>query len=131
LTVCRLPWIELGLSLEYYPKLLTYATGVTYTLDDLFTVGDRIYTLIRAFWIREYGGWSKYMDYPPMRWFKEPLTKGPYKGQKLDLNKYDDMLRRYYHMRGWDSSGIPTRETLEKLGLGYVVDTLSKYVEVK
>ena len=131
LTVCRLPWIELGLSLEYYPKLLTYATGVTYTLDDLFTVGDRIYTLIRAFWIREYGGWSKYMDYPPMRWFKEPLTKGPYKGQKLDLNKYDDMLRRYYHMRGWDSNGVPTRETLEKLGLGYVVDTLSKYVEVK
>lgn len=131
LTVCRLPWIELGLSLEYYPKLLTYATGITYTLNDLFTVGDRIYTLIRAFWIREHGGWSKFMDYPPLRWFKEPLTKGPYKGQKLDINKYDNMLMRYYHMRGWDSNGVPTKETLEKLGLKYVVNTLSKHVEVK
>lgn len=131
LTVCRLPWIELGLSLEYYPKLLTYATGITYTLNDLFTVGDRIYTLIRAFWIREHGGWNKFMDYPPLRWFKEPLTKGPYKGQKLDINKYDNMLMRYYHMKGWDSNGVPTKETLEKLGLKYVVNTLSKYVEVK
>ncbi len=131
LTVCRLPWIELGLSLEYYPRLLTYATGITYTLNDLYVVADRIYALIRAFWIREYRGWSKYMDYPPMRWFKEPLTKGPYKGRKLDLEKYDDMLRRYYHMRGWDDNGVPRRETLEKLGLGYVVDTLSKYVEVR
>jgi len=131
LTVCRLPWIELGLSLEYYPRLLTYATGITYTLNDLYVVADRIYALIRAFWIREYRGWSKYMDYPPMRWFREPLTKGPYKGRKLDLEKYDDMLRRYYHMRGWDDNGVPRRETLEKLGLGYVVDTLSKYVEVR
>ncbi len=128
LTVCRLPWIELGLDLNYYPKMLTAATGVKYTLEDLYVVADRIYALIRAFWVREHGRWSKYMDYPPMRWFKEPLTKGPYRGVKLDLEKYNDMLMRYYRMRGWDSNGIPTRETLEKLGLKDVASTLAHYL---
>ncbi len=122
LTTCRFPWIELGLNLEWYPKMLTAATGVTYTLDDLFTVGDRVYALIRMFWVREWrGGWTRYMDYPPLRWFKEPLTKGPFKGWKLDMEKYDAMLRMYYRMRGWDENGVPTKETLEKLGLGFVL----------
>ncbi len=130
LTTCRLPWIELGLSIEYYPKLLSYATGVTYTLDDLFTVADRIYALIRAFWVREYRGWSKYMDYPPMRWFKDPLTKGPYKGSKLDLEKYDAMLMEYYRLRGWTRDGVPSRETLERLGLGFTIPVLEKLVSL-
>ncbi|WFO75497.1 aldehyde ferredoxin oxidoreductase family protein [Desulfurococcaceae archaeon MEX13E-LK6-19] len=130
LTTCRLPWIEVGLDLEYYPKLLSYATGVTYTLQDIYTVADRVYTLIRSFWIREYNGWDKTYDYPPMRWFKEPLTKGPYKGWKLDINKYDNFLRMYYEMRGWDERGIPTKETLEKLGLSDVIPVLSKIVSL-
>jgi aldehyde:ferredoxin oxidoreductase len=28
------------------------------------------------------------------------------------------MLDEYYAARGWDEDGIPTRETLERLGLG-------------
>ncbi len=131
LTTCRLPWIELGLDLNYYPKLLSYATGITYTLDELFTVADRIYALIRAFWIREYRGWDRTMDYPPMRWFKEPLTKGPYKGAKLDIHKYDEMLKKYYELRGWNENGVPTANTLKRLGLEYVINEISKYVEVK
>ncbi len=130
LTTCRLPWIEVGLDLEYYPKLLSYATGVTYTLQDIYTVADRVYTLIRSFWIREYNRWDKTYDYPPMRWFKEPLTKGPYKGWKLDINKYDNFLRMYYEMRGWDERGIPTKETLKKLGLSDVIPVLSKIVSL-
>ena len=131
LTTCRLPWIELGLDLNYYPRLLSYATGITYTLDELFTVADRIYALIRAFWIREYRGWNRTMDYPPMRWFKEPLTKGPYKGAKLDIHKYDEMLKKYYELRGWSEDGVPTASTLKKLGLEYVINEISRYVEVK
>ncbi len=130
LTTCRLPWIELGLSIEYYPKLVTYATGVTYTLNDLFMVADRIYALIRAFWVREYGGWTKFMDYPPMRWFIEPLTKGPYRGSKLDLSKYDEMLKNYYRLRGWSMDGVPTRETLKKLRLDFVTPVLEKLASI-
>jgi len=132
LVTCRLPWIELGFELEWYSKFLKAATGVTLTLNDLYTVGDRIYALIRAFWIREYGGkWNRTMDTPPARWFKEPLTKGPLKGKHLDFDKYQQLLSWYYEARGWDERGIPRKETLEKLGLDYVVTELEKYVQLK
>jgi aldehyde:ferredoxin oxidoreductase len=37
------------------------------------------------------------------------------------------MLDNYYKFRGWDkNTGIPTRETLENLGLTYVADELEK-----
>ncbi|MBP1357817.1 MAG: aldehyde ferredoxin oxidoreductase family protein [Sulfolobus sp.] len=129
-TTCRLPWVELGLSFDYYPKLLSLATGLSYNLDEIFNISDRIYALIRAFWIREFRGWSKYYDYPPNRWFKEPLTKGPYKGMKLDPQKYDGMLMMYYKIRGWDENGVPTRETFKKLGLDFVIPEIEKYVEL-
>ena len=131
LTTCRLPWIELGLSLDYYPKMLTAVTGIEWTMDEIYRVADRIYTLIRAFWIRERGTWSREMDYPPARWFKHPLTKGPYAGAKLDYEKYSKMLDMYYEMRGWDRNGVPTKETLRKLGLEYVIPVLENIVQLK
>lgn len=131
LTTCRLPWVEVALDLEYYPKLLTAATGVTWTLEDIRVVANRIYSLIRAYWIREHGDWSREMDYAPIRWFKHPLTKGPYTGMKLDFDKYNKMLDMYYEMRGWGERGIPRKETLQKLKLDYVIPVLEKIVELK
>ena len=131
LVACRFPWIELGFELEWYPKFLKASTGVPFNLDDLFKVDDRIYSLIRAFWVREYGSnWSRRMDMPPPRWFEEPLTMGRYKGSKLDSQKYDSLLDLYYKKRGWDARGIPSRATMENLGLGYVASELQKYVEL-
>ncbi|MEM1883443.1 MAG: aldehyde ferredoxin oxidoreductase family protein, partial [Candidatus Bathyarchaeia archaeon] len=130
IVACRLPWIELGFTLEWYPKLLKAATGIEIPLEELlYNVADRIYALIRAFWVREFGqAWSRLMDYPPKRWFKEPLTKGPYKGFTLDATKFDALLNIYYEKRGWDSRGIPRLTTLERLGLKDVAQQLSKFV---
>ncbi len=128
---CRLPWVELGLNLDYYPKLLTAATGVLYDWDKLYDVADRVYALIRAFWIREFGSWSREMDQPPVRWFKEPLTKGPLAGQKLDIEKFQELLNYYYEIRGWDEEGIPRRETLKRLGLEFVIPVLEEKVKLK
>ncbi len=131
LVACRLPWIELGLKLEYYMRLFKAATGIDMTLNDYYKVADRVYALIRAFWVREYGEkWSREMDYPPARWFEEPLTKGPLKGAHLDREKYDTMLSWYYEIRGWDERGIPRKSTLEELGLSDVARELEKYVEL-
>jgi aldehyde:ferredoxin oxidoreductase len=115
---CRLPWVELGVALDYYVRMFRAATGLNYTLEDHFTIADRIYTLIRLFWIREHGGWSIEMDMPPERWFREPLTKGPLKGSKLDRDRFLEMLRMYYRERGWSDTGIPLPDTVKKLGLG-------------
>ncbi len=131
LTSCRLPWVEVGFELDWYPKLFKAVTGLDVTLDHFFEVADRVYNLIRAYWIREKGGnWNRLMDYPPKRWFKEPLTKGPLAGAKLNLDKYDIMLSWYYEARGWDGKGIPRKETLAKLKLDYVIPELEKYVRL-
>jgi aldehyde:ferredoxin oxidoreductase len=131
LTTCRLPWVEVGLDLEYYPRLLTAVTGLTWSLDEIRVIGSRIYSLIRAYWIREHGYWSREMDYAPLKWFKYPLTKGPYAGHKLDFQKYNEMLDMYYDLRGWDERGVPRRDTLRKLELEYVIPVLEKIIELK
>jgi aldehyde:ferredoxin oxidoreductase len=119
---CRFPWIELGFELDHYPKYFEAATGISTSLDQLWELGDRIYALIRAFWVREIGNkWSKFMDYPPKRWFDEPLTKGILKGEHLYRDKYE----------GWDSNGIPTKATMDRLQLSDEVSELEKYVELK
>lgn len=130
LVVCRLPWIELGFELEWYPRLLKAASGTQISLEEMiYKLADRIYALIRAFWVREYGReWNRTMDYPPARWFKEPITKGPYKGAVLNETKFNTLLDMYYAKRGWDKKGIPTRTTLKRLGLADVAQQLSKHV---
>jgi len=130
-TVCRLPWVELGFELEWYPKFLHAATGLEMGWEELNTIADRVYTLIRAFWVREFGEkWSTEMDCPPARWFEEPLGKGALKGAKLDRTKYEVMLKMYYKKRGWDERGVPTKTTLERLGLRDVAEQLKKHVKL-
>jgi aldehyde:ferredoxin oxidoreductase len=131
LGVCRFPWVELGLELEWYPKLLRAATGMDFSWGDLNIIADRVFNLTRAFWIREYGKkWSAEMDVPPPRWFEEPLTAGSLKGSKLDRAKYDEMLQVYYKKRGWDERGVPRKSTLASLGLGDVAKELGGHVDL-
>jgi len=127
LTVCRLPWIEVGFELEWYTRFLHAATGLDVTLDGLKLIADRVFNLTRAFWIREYGkNWTSELDVPPARWFEEPLTKGSMKGSRLDRAKYDAMLQAYYIKRGWDERGIPKKSTLKGLGLEDAARQLTK-----
>jgi aldehyde:ferredoxin oxidoreductase len=129
---CRFPWIELGFELDHYPKYFEAATGVPVTLDEMWELGDRIYALIRAFWVREFGGeWDREMDYPPERWFKEPLKEGPIAGKHLDREKYDRLLQSYYDKRGWDYRGIPTKATFERLDLAQEATELAEHVDLK
>ncbi|MEM2864123.1 MAG: aldehyde ferredoxin oxidoreductase family protein [Candidatus Bathyarchaeia archaeon] len=124
LTTCRLPWVEVELSLDWYPRFFESATGVRLSLEGMYTVSDRIYSLIRAFWVRELAqGWSHKLDIPPPRWFRDPPSKGPTRDSKLDYQRYLEMLQLYYRKRGWDTEGIPTKATLTRLGLEYAASS--------
>ncbi len=123
-TVCRLPWIELDFPLDYYPKFLKAATGINFSINQLYFIADRIYNLMRVYWIREFKEWSRAFDYPPEKWFSKPLTKGPFKGKKLDKKAYDKLLDYYYELRGWDNNGIPKKSTLKRYGLEFVINEL-------
>ncbi|MFW9985790.1 MAG: aldehyde ferredoxin oxidoreductase family protein [Candidatus Odinarchaeota archaeon] len=128
---CRFPWIELGFNLEWYPKYFNAATGLKWTLDDFWNLADRVYTLVRSYWIREFNGeWDRTLDYPPQRWFKDPLSVGPLAGAKLDKEGYDKMLSLYYKKRGWDERGIPTKTQLEEQKLEWVIPELAKVTDL-
>lgn len=125
LTACRLPWVELGLDLEWYAKILSSIMGKNYTLNDIYLAADRVYSLIRSYWVREFrGNWDRKKDYPPRRWFE-----GGVNGQNLDRERYDGLLSEYYRIRGWDERGIPTIDTLRKLDLEFVLDELGSVLK--
>jgi aldehyde:ferredoxin oxidoreductase len=131
LVSCRFPNNQLGFELEWYQRYLKAATGKDFSLEQLNEIGDRILTLIRAFWVREYRErWSRNLDVPPTRWFKETLKEGALKGAALDLEKYNGMLNAYYVKRGWDNQGIPKLSTLQRLGLTEEAKQLCTYVKL-
>ncbi|MEM1884975.1 MAG: aldehyde ferredoxin oxidoreductase C-terminal domain-containing protein, partial [Candidatus Jordarchaeales archaeon] len=120
LGVCRFPWCETKLPFEYYVKYYRAATGIDVSERDLLKASERIFNLTRMISVRR--GISRKDDYPPKRVFSEPLPSGPFKGVKLDLEKYEHMLDMYYELRGWSRDGIPTKEKLEELGILELVE---------
>lgn len=58
---------------------------------------------------------DKDFDNPPR--YYEPLPSGPYKGTTTNRAEVEELKKGYYGTMGWDERGIPTKETLDKLGL--------------
>ncbi|MFX0012318.1 MAG: aldehyde ferredoxin oxidoreductase C-terminal domain-containing protein, partial [Candidatus Hermodarchaeota archaeon] len=68
---------------------------------------------------------SKQDDTLPSR-FWEPLPSGPYKGDSIDKNQFEQLKSEYYTAVGWNDKGIPTSEILRKLDLKDVELKLKK-----
>ncbi len=75
-------------------------------------MGERIWNLERQFNMA--AGLTAKDDTLPKRLLEEPTKAGPAKGRVTELDK---MLPEYYRIRGWSEEGVPTRETLDRLGL--------------
>jgi aldehyde:ferredoxin oxidoreductase len=93
--------------------VLKLVTGLDLT-SKLMEIGERVYNLERMILVAE--GVDREADQLPQR-MSVPLREGKAKGQSLNRDEYRIMLDEYYSVRGWDESGAPTREVLEKLGL--------------
>jgi aldehyde:ferredoxin oxidoreductase len=120
---CRLQWVELDMSLDYYPQAMTALTGGEYTWEDLLHISERVWNLTRMIWVREFEDFGRAWDAPAPRFVEEPATSGPTEGQFTPPEAAQQMLDYYYEQRGWDEQGIPTPETLERLGLADLVET--------
>ncbi|WP_138007450.1 aldehyde ferredoxin oxidoreductase family protein [Halalkalirubrum salinum] len=94
------------------------AIGRSYTTEELTRVGERIWTLVRLFNARE--GFDRRQDRLPAP-LREPATGTD--RPAIDPNHFDTLLDAYYAARGWGPNGLPTPETLDRLGLGKVVDS--------
>jgi aldehyde:ferredoxin oxidoreductase len=118
---CRFQWVELNMSLDYYAPAVTALTGVDYSWEDLLHISERVWNLTRMFWVREVDGFGRAWDAPPPRFVEEPAIGGVTDGKFTPPEAAQQMLDFYYQQRGWDNNGIPTPETLERLGLTELV----------
>jgi len=64
-------------------------------------------------------------DENPSR-FYEPLPSGPWKGRTTDRELVEKKRAAYFETLGWDERGIPTKETLDKLGLSDLEPAMKK-----
>jgi aldehyde:ferredoxin oxidoreductase len=101
-----------GIGGDELAALLSGATGIKYTTEDFMTAGERIWNLERLWNLKV--GMSGKDDTLPERLLKDPIPAGPSKGE---VNHLDQMLPKYYEIRGWDETGVPTPEKLAALHL--------------
>jgi aldehyde:ferredoxin oxidoreductase len=96
-------------------ELFSLATGVEMDEKAMLTAAERVYAVERAFLVRE--GITRKDDVLGGKWGNESVPDGPFKGERIDPEKWDRLLDEYYKVRGWDSMGIPTASALSALGL--------------
>jgi len=112
LGVCRLPWIELGLSERHYANFYKYVTGNETSLEELLGLSNDIYDLTRL--VNARLGVSRKDDTLPYKvWANPPLT-GPNAGKVIGREDFQKLLSLYYQKRGWDENGIPPAEVEKK-----------------
>jgi len=108
------------LTFDRAAEVIEAATGMRMPASEVRRAGSRIVNIERMFNVRE--GIRRRDDTLPRRFREETLPEGPSRGT---IFEQEPMLDEYYAERGWDQrTSIPTRETLESLGLGYAADEL-------
>ncbi|MCX5976639.1 MAG: aldehyde ferredoxin oxidoreductase family protein [Coprothermobacterota bacterium] len=112
LIACDFQGFAVPVSLAEFAKYLRLVTDLDYSDEELAHIADRVETTIRMFNVRE--GMSRKDDTLPSRVLDDPMPDGPAAGQHITQAGLDRMLDDYYRSRGWDSNGIPTKETLAK-----------------
>ncbi|MEJ2283040.1 MAG: aldehyde ferredoxin oxidoreductase family protein [Desulfobacterales bacterium] len=114
----------LAVMMQYLPKVTTklvdfsiYAdlfeavSGIPMSTAGFLAAGERIHVLERHMNCRE--GISRKDDTLPDRFLKEHREEDLHK-RTVPLGK---MLDKYYKLRGYDTNGIPTVDTLKRLGI--------------
>lgn len=89
------------------PHIISLASGMDLDKDGLWEIARRNRNLVRALNVRR--GLRRKDEKPPDdHW------------QVRDSEMESKLLDAYYDFKGWNREGIPTKETLDKLGLDYV-----------
>ncbi|MFC1803491.1 aldehyde ferredoxin oxidoreductase family protein [Thermoproteota archaeon] len=100
---------------------ISASTGWDMSPEEAWDIGRRAVNLLRAFNLR--AGIGKEQDRPSTRYGSTPVD-GPTKGIGITPH-WNKMLENYYMQMGWNTEGVPTKETLEKLSIGEIWKDLS------
>lgn len=96
-----------------YPKFVSSALGIEMDEEGLKKIYRRNRNLLRAINVRR--GLRRADEKPPENHWKKRFPE-------LE----EQLLDAYYKFKGWNNDGVPTRETLNELGLDYIADDLVK-----
>jgi aldehyde:ferredoxin oxidoreductase len=132
--------------MENYTWLYEGVTGVKVSIDDLLLQSEKVYNFQRLFNLKLGYGTRQY-DYPPYR-AVGPVTAAEYESRverydtelkeqagidpvgmntgakmtairKYRSERYEQLVDAVYKRRGWSSDGVPTVETLQRLGIDF------------
>jgi aldehyde:ferredoxin oxidoreductase len=96
-----------------FPLLISSATGMDVDEAGVKKIVKRSRNLHRALNVRR--GLRRSDEKPPEDHWKKRFPE-------IEAN----LLTTYYKFKGWNNDGIPTKEALQDLGLGYVAEDLEK-----
>lgn len=108
-----------GLSLTNLAEMFNSVTGWNWSIADIMQSGERILNLQRLINIRD--GHSRKTDALPPRMY-QPAKEG-FRADQIPA-PLDGYLDKYYQLRQWNSNGVPTRECLNRLGLGQYAEII-------
>ncbi|HRY13255.1 MAG TPA: aldehyde ferredoxin oxidoreductase family protein [Syntrophomonadaceae bacterium] len=111
LGVCIRPPVEHRIGPTILAEAYTALTGLEMNADELMRAAERSWNLMKLFNLRE--GEKPEDSKFPRRFYEEEVG-----GRKLDEAQLQEVLQRYYQVRGWDAdTGVPTAQKLAELGL--------------
>lgn len=99
-----------GMTFTHLRDIFNAVTGWDYSFDDLIRTGERAFVAQRLINLRDgYGH-----DDPLPEKFVTASKEGFRAGKVPPVER---LMQDYYTVRGWDAKGVPTKETLSRLGL--------------
>lgn len=118
LGLCFFPsHMRLALGPAQLSRLYSAYTGLDTSPEEMMNAGERLFNLFKAHIVRK--GLTRKDDCFPLKVY-EGSTEIP-------RERIDQWLDEYYGLRGWDkTSGLPTREKLEELGLTNIAGELQR-----
>lgn len=106
LDLCKFSAFAMGM--DEYTQQFNAVTGLSYTVEELLTCGERIYNLERHY--NNLAGHAEGSDYLPKRFTEEASTMPGSEGHVCEL---DLMLEEYYAVRGWQNGVVPESKLKE------------------
>jgi aldehyde:ferredoxin oxidoreductase len=103
-------------------QLINATTGWEFDYDAVDLIGERAFTIKKAFNIRE--GWTRKDDHLPYRWQHEPMKEGPSGGHVVTDEELEYLKDIYYEAKGWTKDGLIPKEKLIALGMDDVAEEI-------
>jgi aldehyde:ferredoxin oxidoreductase len=114
-----------------YARIFKATTGIDMNEKRILKIGERIHNIEKAFNTIHAGFWRK-DDYPPLRFMKEKIKSGKYKGEIIKKENWDKLLEEYYLLQGWDkNTGLQKSGKLKNLNLKEIAKEIEKLEKIK